>query len=195
MIPERIVEGVWLQGPMDLYLVALTRYLEDRTSIREQLANQIELPVDAVKEVINALFAGAVISNNKDSDIYHILNGDRARIEFLKQNEFITALRADIKTVWEYIRPTLQKRTKKTSKGTERLLPITSKQKWGVYFEQERRVLDVVKQYLNENNFKYFLEHDGWSCDREIDRDQLVNFIREQTGFMIKIEHKKTTNI
>lgn len=194
-IPEIVVDGVWLQGPMDLWLFALKRYLDDRNTIRQELADQMELPVEAVKEIINALFAGAVISNNKDSDIYHILNGDRARIEYLKQNQFITELRADIKTTWEYIRPVMQKRTKKTSSGKERLLPLTSKQKWFVYFEQERRVLNSIRDYLISKNIKYFLEHDGWSCDREIDRDQLSRFVRDKTGFMIKIEHEKRTNI
>ena len=195
MIPERIVDSKWVQGPMDLYLFALRNYLTDRITIRQELAEQLELPIDAVKEIINALFAGAVISNNKDSDIYHILNGDRARIEYLKQNEFITELRRDIKTIWEYIRPVMQKRTKQTSKGTERLLPITSKQKWSVYFEQERIVLNSIRNYLDQNKCKYFLEHDGWSCDRDIDRNELSLFVKGETGFMIKIEHEERTNI
>jgi hypothetical protein len=195
MIPEVIIDGKWVQGPMDLYLFALRRYLKDRTLVRAQLAEALELPVDAVKEVINALFAGAPVSFSRESDIYHILNGDRARIEYLKQDEFITELRADIKTIWEYIRPVMQKRTKKTSKGSERLLPLTGKQKWGVYFEQERRVLDSVKQYLDEKTFRYFLEHDGFSCEREIDRDQLSRHVLETTGFNLKFEYKKTNTI
>ena len=195
MIPEIVIDNKWQQGPMDLYLFALRRYLTDRTEVRDELARELDLPVDAVKEVINALFAGAVISNNRDADIYHILNGDRARIEYLKQNKFITELRTDIKTTWEYIRPVMQKRTKLTSKGSERLLPLTSKQKWNVYFEQERCVLDSVRDYLISKDVKYFLEHDGWSCDRDIDRDELSKFVKSKTGFMIKIEHEERTNI
>ena len=192
MIPEVIVDGKWQQGPMDLYLFALRRYLRDRTQVRDQLAEALELPIDAIKEVINALFAGASVSLNKKTDIYHILNGDSARIEYLKQDEFICELRADIKTTWEYIRPVMQKRTKLQSNGKERRCPLTGKQKWGVYFEQERRVLDSVKRYLDDKTFRYFLEHDGFACERPIDRDELSNYVLETTGFNLKFEYKRT---
>ena len=171
---------------MDEWLFALRKYLDDRQTIRQELAEQIELPVEAVKEIINAMFAGAVISKNNECDIFKILNGDVARIEFLQQHEFINQLKQDIKTCWVYITPRLSRRR---NTKTNRLLPVNSRQKWGVYFDLERRVLNSVRTYLDEKNYKYFLEHDGWSCDTEIDRDELSNFVRDKTGFMIKIEH------
>ena len=176
---------------MDEYLFALRRYLNDRTSVREEIAKEIELPKEAVKEIINALFAGAPLSAHTDSDIYHILNGDLARLDYLKQNRFIIELRDNIKTCWEYIRPSMQKRTKVMPNGRERLCKITCKQKWYVYFELERTILNSVRTYLDENSFRYFLMHDGWSCDREIERDELRDYIKEQTGFEIKFDYLK----
>jgi hypothetical protein len=196
MIPERIDDkGKWLQGPMDLHLAALTQYLKEKTQVREEIALAIDLPAAAVKEIINALFAGAVISKNKDSDIYHILDGDISRIEWLKQDTYIQELARDIKTCWEYIRPVMQKRTRKTSKGTERLLPINARQKWLLYFELERRVIDSVRCYLDERSIKYFLIHDGWTCASSIDERELSDYVREQTGFDVKFEYLKITNI
>jgi hypothetical protein len=177
--------------PMDLYLSALTRYLKEKNQVRQQLSAELELPIDAVKEIINALFAGAVISRNTRTDIYHILNGDLARIEFLKQNQFIQELVTDIKTCWQYLQPVIAKRTKKTKKGTERRLPVTSKQKWQVYFELERRVLNSIRDYLEEKQAKYFLEHDGWSCNEEINQIELRDYVKEQTGFVLKFDYKK----
>lgn len=181
----------WQQGPMDLYLFALRRYLNDKTQVREEIANSMALPVQAVKEVINALFAGAVISSNKDSDIYHILAGDLARICWLQQDTYVQELVSDIKCCWEYIRPVMQKRTKRTSQGTERLMPITSKQKWHLYFELERRVIDSVRTYMEERSIKYFLIHDGWSCNKEIDRNELNDYVRTTTGFALTFDHDK----
>ena len=196
MIPERIDDkGKWLQGPMDLHLAALTRYLNEKTQVREEIAQAIDLPVAAVKEIINALFAGAVISKNKDSDIYYILDGDISRIEWLKQDSYIQELVRDIKTCWEYIRPVMQKRTKKTSKGTERLLPINARQKWLLYFELERQVIDSVRTYLDLRSIKYFLIHDGWTCTDQIDQRELSDYVRDQTGFDVKFEYLKITNI
>lgn len=175
---------------MDLYLFALNKYLTDRTSIRQQIAQAIDLDESAVKEIINALFAGARISCHTESDIYHILNGDLARIEFLKQHEFITELVSDIKTCWEYITPQLSRRR---NAKTNRLIPVTSKQKWNVYFELERVIINSVRTYLNEREIKYFLIHDGWACEREIDRDNLIEYVRNQTGFDVKFDYLKLT--
>ena len=177
---------------MDLYLFALRRYLKDRKAFREQIAEKIELDPLAVKEIINALFAGAVISKNPDSDIYHVLNGDLARIEYLKQDPFISELRSDIKICWEYIGPYMSRRR---NTKTHRLLPITAKQKWNVYFELERVIINSVRTYLDERGIRYFLIHDGWTCDREIDRDDLRDHVRTNTGYEIKFEYTKTSNI
>jgi hypothetical protein len=177
---------------MDLYLFALNRYLKDRTEVRQELAQRLELDVDAVKEIINALFCGARIANNKDSDIYQILLGDRARIEYLKQDPYITELRSDIKTCWEYITPTMSRRRKTK---TNRLIAISCKEKWRVYFELERSVLDEIRSYLTDKNYRYFLIHDGWTCDNEIDKDELSDFVRSKIGFDLKFEQKKNNNI
>lgn len=180
---------------MDQYLFAIRRYLADRTAIRLELAQAMDLDPAAIKEIINALFAGARIANNKDhSDIYHILNGDQARIEYLKQDPFITELRNDIKICWEYITPTIARRTKKQPNGKDRLLAITSKQKWNVYFELERSVLNSVRNYLDDNQVRYFLMHDGWICDKEVDRTEVIEYVRNQTGFDVKFEYELKNN-
>ena len=179
---------------MDEYLFALRKYLANRTAIRAELALGIELEPKAVKEIINALFAGAVISKNTESDIYHILDGDLSRIEYLKQNEFIKELVSDIKTCWTYIRPHMQKRTREVN-GRERLLPLNSRQKWNVYFELERVVLNSVRTYLDEKSIRYFLMHDGWTCNREINREELGDYVRCSTGYDIQFEYLETNNI
>jgi hypothetical protein len=48
------------------------------------------------------------------------------------------------------------------------MIPISSRQKWGVYFDLERQVLNEVREFLRETNNRHFLEHDGWSCENEI---------------------------
>lgn len=177
---------------MDDYLFALRRYLTNRTQVREELAQNIELEPAAAKEIINALFAGAIISNNPRSDIYHILDGDRARIEYLKQDPFISALREDIKTCWQAIKPSMSRRSREVN-GRERLLPITSKQKWNIYFELERVILNSVRDYLNESSVRHFLEHDGWSSEKELDIESLRTYIWNKTEYEVEIEYENLT--
>lgn len=180
----------WKQGPMDLYLFAMREYLHDRQKIRDEIAQATEVDSDSIKSLLNALLAGAKLSTSPKSDIFKMFDGDKARIQFLQQHEFLNQLREDIKTCWDYIAPTLPRRSKQDKNKKERMLGISSKQKWGVYFDLERRVLNEVRDFLSESNNKHFLEHDGWSCANEIDQLALKQRIYANTGFQIEFELK-----
>ena len=187
-IPEVVVNGRWQQGPMDLYLFALREYIRDRTRIRESLAHEAEIDPNTIKRMINALLAGAKLSTNPTTEIYQLLAGDHAKIKFLQQHEYLTRLRADIKTCWDYIKPTLPRRSRTQVSGQERMIAISSRQKWGVYFDLERQVLNEVREFLCECDNRHFLEHDGWSCEHEIDQTSLSHRILERTGFRVNFE-------
>jgi len=177
-----------LDDPMDLYLPALTKYIKDRKSIREQIASEADIPPEIAKEIISALVNGAQLGMNYKSDIYRVLKGDRARIEFLKEHEYIKQLRADMKVCWSYIKQTLPVITKPDKNGKLRTRPVSSKQKAGVYFDLERVVLNSVIDYLKSTNNKYFLEHDGWVCTEEINTDELVKWVKVHTGYDINLD-------
>jgi len=189
-IPELIKDDKWIQGPMDLYLFALRTYLKDRKGIRYQLANEAEITYEQAKEIINALLMGAQLGHNKDSDIYKMLNGDKARIDFLKQYEYLQQLRDDIKTCWDYIKPMLPVTYITDKNNKQRKLPISNKQKAGVYFDLERKVLNSIRDYLDNTNNKYFLEHDGFVCEREINKEDMSNWVYINTGYEIQLDYK-----
>lgn len=178
-----------MQEPMDLYLFALCEYLKDRKSVRNQIAQDTEVSPDVIKVIINALLTGAQLGNNKKSDIYKLLNGDTARIEYLKQHPYICQLRADIKTCWDYIKPTLVRKSIVNKNNKTQLLPISSKQKSNVYFQLERKILDAVIEFMtNTGDIKYFLEHDGWSCNKKLDDELLTKWIKDKTGYDIQLD-------
>ena len=164
-----------------------SKYLKDRTEVRNQLASETEITYSEAKTIINALLMGAQLGNNSDSDIYQILNGDKARIEFLKQNDYIKQLREDIKICWEYIKPTMTRKQITTKKGHKRILPLSSNQKAGLYFQLERKVLNSVKTYMDKTNNQYFLEHDGFVCKNLINLDAISDWIYNDTQFVIQL--------
>lgn len=189
-VPEIIQNEKWVQGPMDLYLFALRRYLVDRTQVRNQLSIEAEITYEQAKEIINALLMGAQLGHNKDSDIYKMLHGDNAKIEFLKQHEFLKELRNDIKTCWDYIKPTLPVRYVMDKNKKQRKLPISNKQKAGVYFDLERKVLNSIRTYMDRSNIKYFLEHDGWVSDNKVNCKELSNWVEFYTGYVVSFDYK-----
>lgn len=175
---------------MDLVLYAITDYIVNKTQIRNTLAEDAELPIKIIKVLINALFCGAKLGNNPEFALSHLLEHDAARIEFFKTNEFITQLRSDIKTCWQYIEenPNITKKYITLENGTKRKKPMNSKDKWGVYFNLERTVLNAVRQYLTNTNNPHFLEHDGWSTANPINQQELLAYIKETTGYTISLD-------
>lgn len=184
-IPLVLRDGVYIQGPMDLYLFALRRYLGDRVAVRNELASAVGITYEVAKEVINALLMGAQLGYNEDTDLYQLLGGNRSVIAALKSNDFVRELRSDIKTTWEYIRPTLPSATITTKRGVIRRKPISNKQKASVYFEAERRVLDSIRKYLVRAGYQHFLEHDGFVCDARVDTDKLREWVYHTTGYKV----------
>ena len=172
---------------MDLYLFGIREYLKDRQAIRSRIAKETDITTQQAKIVINALFSGAQLGLNKESALYQEIK-DEAKIEFLKQDDFIIKLRADIKTCWEYIAPNLTRVIITTKTGKSRTQPITPKQKWGVYFRLERQVLDSIKEFMDKEQINYFLEHDGWASSEQLNELELIQWVKDKTGYSIKLE-------
>jgi hypothetical protein len=189
-IPQVLgARGGWQQGPMDLVLSTLTDYIPNRAKLRAELAERAEISIQLAKQIITALFCGAHISRHPTSAISEMLSGDSARIEFLKQDPWLRSLREDIAVLWDYLNRTIPRRYT----ATGRKLPISSRQKWMLYFELERSVLDSVRAYMKQHGIKCFLEHDGWTCDREIDPVELSQCIEKSTGFCVELEYRYYT--
>ncbi len=187
--PTLILEYIKQLGSEE-YPNAIKTYIDNRTLIRSRIAKSCEISEQQVKRIINGLFQGAYITNYTESLIYREVDGDPARIAWLKQDQFLTELRADIKMCWQIISKTQPIRTKADRNGRVRRIPLSGRRKTAIYRDLERQVLDVVRLYLLENNNKFFLEHDGWSCASEIDLEKLIKFIRERTGFDIEIDYE-----
>jgi hypothetical protein len=175
---------------MDEPLTALNVYLTDKSNVRTRISKQLEVPTQITKVIINALFCGARVGNNPDFAISQLLNHDSARITWLKEDPYIMQLRADIKTCWDYIEPHLPKSYITTSNGIRRKAPLTSKRKWNLYFEQERKVLNQVKTYLQLTSNRCFLEHDGFVTEYELDIDDLKSYIENTTDYNLNFKHE-----
>lgn len=179
------------QVPMDLYLFALRRYLQDRQAVRVQIAQELEIDIKAAKVLVNAMFCGAKIGLGPDRAISQLLAHDQAKVQWLKENKYIQELKADIRTCWQYIQPSMMRRSIIDKNNKSRLLAITSREKWQRYFQLERTCIMAIRSYLVETNNDYFLEHDGWSCIKSVDLEQLASYVYQSTGFQLNFEVKK----
>lgn len=182
---------------MDAYLFAIRKYLNNKVECREQLAQDANISVHVAKRVINALFCGAKVSTNDRHSIFHLVNCSKSAIAAIKASQFIIELKSDIKQVWDQmIESRILIRNTRISARTGNIvnIPLTSKKKWIVYFNQEQKVIDSMVDYFNHFNIKYFLEHDGWTLDQHVDNTTLINFIYQETGYKVKLDYQFITD-
>lgn len=157
----------------------LEHYMECKAEVRDVLSVDLGITVDTVKMIVNALFAGAKLGRNPQFSLYRELDQNDALILKIQSNEYITALREQIRAMWAVL-PVSDKRK--------------SRLKWDLYFGLERRVLDSVQKFLRKTKNKHLAEHDGWTCVYEIDQIDLKRFVKETTGFDISLKHIRLEN-
>lgn len=164
----------------------IEQYIQDRTEIRNLIAEQLNINPKIIKKIITALFAGAPLSHYPDTEIFRLLNGNHQHIDILK--EVLGDLRQEIKSLWDTIKQYTERTYVTTSKGTQRLKPLTGRDKWNIYFQLEREVMDSVRTYLKRTKNKFFNEHDGWRCVDVVDTNMLRTYVRNQTGYVIELD-------
>jgi hypothetical protein len=173
---------------MDEWMPCINEYLHNKTEIREQIAQELDIDIKTAKVIVNALFCGARVGNNPDYEISQLLRNNTQKIRLLQANEFITNLRKEISTCWQVITKTMPRRYAPDKNNKSRLVAISSREKWSVYFELERSVLNAISDYLDQTDNRRFLEHDGWTSEFEVNEQELIDFVRERTGYSIKLD-------
>lgn len=175
----------------DLWMPYLSEYLEDNKKYRAQIASDLELDVKTTKIFINSLFCGARVGNNAQFATSELLDNDKTKIQLVKEHTQLIGLRDDIKTCWNYIIQSGEEISRRRDVETGRLKPVSSSEKWAVYFKYERQILNQAQRYLQDRNIKFLLEHDGWNCDNPIDVSELENQIRCSTGISLRLKYEK----
>ena len=171
-------------------LETLEHYLENRNTVRSKLAKEAEITEKQAKKIINALFAGAILSSNIRASLFEMIDYDIAKMQFLQQNKYLKALRDDIKNMWNMIKSTSPDEYFITKTGKRRKRPFNARAKWNIYFLLERSIIEEVKSYMNEIGSKFFLEHDGFTSQKEIDSEDLSLYVKCNTGFDLVFEKK-----
>jgi hypothetical protein len=76
-----------------------------------------------------------------------------------------------------------------TKTGKIRNQQMSSRNKWNLYFQLERQVLDCIRTALKENKFQSFLIHDAFATDMAPGyKLSLEQHIRSVTGFAVHLE-------
>lgn len=199
--PTILFEMARQTGRPMVLLETLKSYLDDRTGFRTHVAALAGLDEHDAKRLINSLFNGAKLGKNTHFSSYALVDFDEARMGALKNDPKVTRLVTEIRGVWRSIvssraqalRPSFTDFLEAGQAGRkidETWKLKTSRAKWGVYFAEERRVLDAITAFLAARQIRVFTEHDGFRTDMEVDLPALEAHVQAVTGYALTIEQK-----
>jgi hypothetical protein len=172
----------------DFQAPALQAYIDDRTTTRSQIATESNSTVDHVKLVLNAVLQGSVLSTHSTSKLFDVLNHDYALIGRLKTSQTLNDLRDDIKRLWQCLRDEFPREQFSDKNGCMRTRKLSARQKSAYYRKFENEVARVIQKSLRRQKLRFLWVHDGWQCDKAVDPNELVQRVRRQTGFVIKLD-------
>jgi hypothetical protein len=155
------------------------KYLDDRQGFRSHVQAITGLGPREAKQLINSLFNGAKLSRSPYCAAYRMLGHDYLTMTNLMNDPQVAALRAGIGNVWRKLGLALRTDFK------------TGSAKWKLYFVCERRVMNVVTEYLTKRRIKFFTEHDGFRTSERVDASELEAEIEAKTKFKMTIEQEE----
>lgn len=183
-----------LRRPPILTLTYIEQYINDRSGLRTEIANDCLVAESDVKITITALFQGGCLTTYRDSKLFQDLGCDHRKVRALSENQFLRGLRRDIKKMWIPLRDQMPVRYQTDKNGISKRVAVRGKDKSGVYLGIEREVADVIRGYLKKTHNRHLWIHDGWCCSKRIYSDELVSEVRRKTGYLIRLSEKVIEN-
>lgn len=172
----------------DFQAPALEYYINNRSQVRQQIADEANTTPDIVKDVITSLLQGSFLTTFSMSKLYQRLNSDYHLVQRLKQSTTLTSLRSDISCLWKCLRNEFTKTYIVDKNGKTRTKKLSSVDKASYYRKLENEIARVIQRYLRKHSVRFLWVHDGWQCDKAIDPVELCSRVRQKTGYMIKLE-------
>ena len=180
-----------------LVLETVEHYIDNKADVRQKLCTDADLEPGVVKKILNGLFNGAKLSVHYNTQLFRLIGYDIAKMRYLQQHPYLSALRADISEMWSVIKVDQPKSyyTDKFNKdGSPRKRQFGSKHKWNLYFRLERQILNAMRTYLQSSDCRYFLEHDGFRTTVQINTSAMSSYIYTNTGYNLQLTEKCYTS-
>lgn len=187
-------------GKHDLEFKVLPLAYTNRDLFRQTLADQLNLDVPTVKEILATIMFDCKLSNNPFSGINKMLvkkgyNPDEFHL-LAKDCVLLQGLIAELRKAWPKLMSYWQNSNDKSARkiyysesinketGEIRKRFKVASFRARIYFELERKVMNVIRnQYQGK---VCHLMHDGFITQEEPDLDLIQSLIEQETGFKVQ---------
>lgn len=178
-----------------LELPFIEQYLEHKSVIRSSLSVSYKLEIHSVKAILNAMLAGGRLIPNKASIVFteHFWS-NYLKAKAFADHGWVIGYADDIKRLWQVLSSPdhglMERRydfANLNKDGLPRLIPITSSDKWDLYFRLERQVMDAIRNHIQSIGIRWFNEHDGIRTSEQLDTNHIQQLVHSLTGFRITL--------
>lgn len=176
--------GGYLSGYRGTSLPVIEKYLEDKKTFREFVANDIGVDYETSKTIINALFNGAKRTNR--SKLFEKIKRDKIILYRIQKYVLFNKLSEEISEIWNVLSELHPERY--DEEGNKQKL--SASMRYDLYFEQEVKIIRIVREYCYQRNIKSFSIHDGCITSDEIDVNDLQEVVKIMTGFDLTFEYE-----
>jgi hypothetical protein len=169
---------------------SIQRLVEDRTSIRELVAQIAGLDMPTAKSIVIRLFFGAGLVPSGKQAIFRLVNRDRDVLDRLKADPFVSAFRREVSLMWKLVLTDENSRNGMVAFRTGKVIPkpaTRGKQRMGIYLRLERQVIDAIEDVLRVDGVVPVLIHDGFMVRGRIDRERVQREVLTRTGVVIRL--------
>lgn len=175
---QRLLLQLARQQGLDKATPLLDQLLENRDLVRDALCRDLMLDKDQMKRILHSILNGGAVSSWHTNQIFALVNYRKEKILEINQHPLIEQYKQEVRWLWASIKPSMN------------LLPgtrLTSRLRAEQYRLVEESVRKQIEKYLKKTKNRYFLEHDGWSCETAVDIEELISEVKRATGFTIKL--------
>ena len=167
--PTIIMQQAQLCGMTDPVL-SLRDYTQNKKTIRQTFADELNLPLNLVKTIFTAITNGADLRIGKS--VYKLINDNKIFLQF-RSDRFVKEYIRDLKMCWKHINPNRE-----------------PKQWTNTYYRIERICLEIAKEYCERNNIKVYLEHDGFSTSDPVNVSVIKRIIKRDTQLNLSFSYQ-----
>ena len=173
---------------------ALQRYLDNKRDIRERLARDVGISVDAAKQSILSIFYGVRRSSWSEAAIPELMGPERAQV--LYQHPDWAGLVDEVRAVRDPIIKSMRRSRgrlinpfgRSMATGTGKARKIDQEFAFVVQGCEAWALNAIIEEFGSDLRL---LCHDGWVASRDIPVDEQARVILEKTGFALTIEGTK----
>jgi hypothetical protein len=168
-------------------LKLLREYVENKKVIRQQLSEELQLPLEIAKNILQALTYGARLSRSPEEAIYRECDGNKEAIERVVTHPWLAQYRKVFEKAHKHLIG--DKKSFKNALGIVCKKTGVSQQMAHLLQGYERQVIDSLIKRTNKGDIALLL-HDAIVFNGKTSSSDLSAFVKRDTGFDLRFSEE-----